>query len=486
MVVVVLDDTGFAQLGCFGSDIATPNIDALAAGGLRYNRFHVTALCSPTRASLLTGRNHHAVGMGFLADIPLAFPGYSGRLPKSAAPLPRLLRDAGYNTFAVGKWHLVPRGERSPAGPFDRWPLGYGFERNYGFLQGDTNQWTPNLVCDNHYVEPPARPEEGYHLTEDLADTAIRYVLDQHQAAPDKPFFLYLGLGAMHAPHHVSPQWVEPYHGHFDRGWEHWREGVFARQLAGGIVPPGTRLPARPEWIDDWDELPSEERRMHARTQEVFAGFLTHTDAQLGRLFDALSELGVLDNTLVLLLSDNGASAEGGRLGSPNEHRFTAHLPETVEGNLAALDDWGGFSTYNHYSWGWAWAGNTPLRLWKRYTWLGGVRTPLIVRWPDGFAATDEIRQGCCHVVDLMPTILDACGVAAPRHRRRGDTAADRRSESAGHIRRSGRSDAPDAVFRDARLPVHLPRRLESNDRSRFPGGARRRAAPQGQPRILR
>jgi len=218
VVVIVLDDTGFAQLGSFGSDVATPAFDRLATGGLRYNRFHVTALCSPTRASLLTGRNHHAVGMGFLADIPLAFPGYTGRIPPSAVPLPRILRDAGYNTLAVGKWHLVPRWERSAAGPFERWPLGMGFERYYGFLQGDTNHWTPNLVRDNHYVEPPRRPEDGYHLTEDLADTAIRYVLDQQQAAPGKPFFLYFALGAMHAPHHVAPEWVAPYEGRFDAG----------------------------------------------------------------------------------------------------------------------------------------------------------------------------------------------------------------------------------------------------------------------------
>lgn len=414
VVMVVLDDTGFAQLGPFGSDIATPAIDRLAAAGLRYNRFHVTSLCSPTRACLLTGRNHHAVGMGFLADIPLAYPGYNGRIPGSVPTLPRVLRSAGYSTLAVGKWHLVPRWERSAAGPFERWPLGLGFERYYGFLQGDTNHWSPNLVCDNHYVDPPAGPEDGYHLTEDLAATATRYVLDQQQAAPGKPFFLYFALGAMHAPHHVRPEWVEPYRGRFDAGWDRWREEVFARQLAAGVVPEGTVLTERPGWVAAWSDLGPEERRMQARLQEVFAGFLTHTDAQIGRLVDALAAMGVLDNTLLMVLSDNGASAEGGRFGTANEHRFTAAVPETVEANLTWYEDWGGTRTYPHYSWAWAWAGNTPLRLWKRYAWLGGTRTPLIVHWPARIRAGGEVRGQFCHAVDVMPTVLDAAGLAAP------------------------------------------------------------------------
>jgi arylsulfatase A-like enzyme len=414
VVVIVLDDTGFAQLGCFGSPIATPAIDTLAANGLRYNRFHVTALCSPTRACLLTGRNHHAVGMGYLTDIPTAYPGYTARIPRSAAPLPRLLRDSGFNTFAVGKWHLVPSGERSHAGPFDRWPLGFGFERYYGFLQGDTNQWSPNLVRDNHYLDPPRLPQHGYHLTEDLVDTAIRYVQDQKHAAPDRPFFLYLPLGATHAPHHVAPEWVEPYHGRFDGGWERLRAETFTRQQELGIVPDGTTLTARPPWVQDWDALGADERRVHARFQEVFAGFLTHTDAQIGRLISFLDEIDQLDDTFVLLVSDNGTSAEGGQSGTFNEHRFTLALPDSTEENLARLDEIGGFRSYNHYSWGWAWAGNTPLRLWKRYTWLGGVRTPLVVHWPNGFAARDAVRHQFVHAIDLMPTLLDACGIDAP------------------------------------------------------------------------
>mgnify|MGYP001195672356 CR=1 FL=1 len=414
VVIVVLDDLGFAQLGCFGSDIATPNIDRLAAGGLRYNRFHVTALCSPTRAALLTGRNHHRVGMGMLTDLPLTHPGYTGRIPDEAAAMPRLLRDAGYNTFAVGKWHLAPRYDLTAAGPFDRWPLGLGFERYYGFLGGDTNQWTPSLVCDNHQIEPPRTPEEGYHLTEDLADQALRMVTDQQHVAPHKPFFLYFATGAMHAPHHVAEEWIRPYEGKFDDGWERWRERTFARQIELGVVPAGARMSERPEWVQAWDELPEAERRFYARTQEVYAGFLSHTDHQIGRIIDGLERLGVLDDTIFMVISDNGASAEGGLHGSLNEMRFGFGFPDDLEANLARIDDVGGYRAYNHYAWGWAWAGNTPFRLWKRYAWLGGTRTPLIVHWPNGFAARGEVRSQFCHAVDLLPTVLDAAGLELP------------------------------------------------------------------------
>ncbi|NBE50389.1 arylsulfatase, partial [Streptomyces boluensis] len=391
----------------------TPHLDRLAAGGLRYNRFHVTAMCSPTRAALLTGRNHHAVGMGFLTDVPLAHPGYSARVPRSAAPLPRLLRDQGYATLAVGKWHLTPRGERSDAGPFTHWPLGFGFERFYGFLNGDTNHWAPSLVRDNHYIDPPAPPGEGYHLTEDLADTGIRYLTDLEHSAPGKPFFLYFAPGATHAPHHVAPEWVEPYRGRFDHGWDAWREEIFARQLASGVIPEGTTLTPRPEGVAAWDDLTPDQRRMYARQQEVFAGFLTHTDAQIGRLIEHLEETGQLDNTIVLVMSDNGASAEGGADGSYNEHRFSCRLPESLEANLAHYDDWGGPTTYNHYSWGWAWAGNTPFRLWKRYSWLGGTRTPLIAHWPAGIPASEHgaVRDQFVHATDILPTLLQATGV---------------------------------------------------------------------------
>ena len=416
VLVIVLDDLGFAQLGCYGSDLATPAIDSLAAGGLRYRRFHITAMCSPTRACLLTGRNQHRVGMGFVADLPIGFPGYDGRIPRSAAGMPRLLRDAGYNTFAVGKWHLAPRWEQSASGPFDRWPLGLGFERYYGFLNGDTNQWTPDLVADNGFVEPPRTPDEGYHLTEDLADRAIRFIRDQQQATPDKPFLCYLATGAVHAPHQAPASYIDAYRGQFDDGWEAWRQRTFARQVAEGIVPEGTTLAERPPWVPDWAGLSPDERRLYARFMEVFAGFVTHTDAQIGRILDFLRASDLLDDTLVLLISDNGTSGEGGPTGSFNEHRFTHDRVDDVADTLGRIDDLGGHRAYNHYPWGWAWAGNTPLRLWKRYAWLGGVRTPLIAHWPAGIdaAAAGQVRDQFCHAVDLLPTVLDTAGIAAP------------------------------------------------------------------------
>ncbi|WP_141013020.1 arylsulfatase [Nocardioides sambongensis] len=414
VVVVVLDDVGFAQIGAFGADIKTPTMDRLAAEGLRYNRFHVTALCSPSRASLLTGRNPHAVGMGLLVDMPTGFPGYNARIPRSAASVARVLRDAGWSTMAVGKWHLTPRFDRTAAGPFDSWPLAQGFERFYGFLHGDANQWTPNLVRDNTPIQPPEAPVEGYHLTEDLTDEALRMVRDQNNAAPEKPFFLYFAPGTAHAPHQVPREWADEYAGAFDQGWEKWREEVFARQVAAGIVPEGTELSERPDWIPDWEECTEEERRLFARFHEVYAGFMTHFDHHLGRLMAGLEEMGVAENTMVILTSDNGASAEGGTVGSINEHRYGYRVPESIEDNLAGIDEIGGTRAYNHYPWGWAWAGNAPFKLWKRHTWLGGTRTPLIVRPAGGVSDPGAVREQMCHIVDIVPTILDVCGVSAP------------------------------------------------------------------------
>jgi len=414
VVAIVLDDLGFAQLGCFGSDLATPAIDRLAAGGLRFNGFHVTALCSPTRAALLTGCNHHAVGMGFLTDIPMGFPGYDGRIPPSAASLARVLRGAGYATFAVGKWHLAPRWEQTAAGPFERWPLGLGFEHFYGFLAGDTNQWTPELVRGNEFVSPPRTPEQGYHLTEDLVDEAIRGLVNLRHAAPKKPFFLYFAPGAVHAPHQVPKPWIERYRGRFDQGWDEWRARTFARQLELGVVPKGTSLSARPPWVQAWDGLGRDERAVYARLMETFAGFLTHTDAQIGRLVAHLEREALLDDTLIVLLSDNGASAEGGPTGLVNEHSFMQNRADELARGAAALDEIGGFRAYNHYPWGWAWAGNAPFRLWKRYTWLGGVRTPLVVHWPSRVRARGELREQFCHAIDVFPTLLEAAGVERP------------------------------------------------------------------------
>ncbi len=381
--------------------------------GLRYNRFHVTSICSSTRAALLSGRNHHAVGMGLTMESPMGFPGYTGRIPKSAALLPRILRDNGYSTMAVGKWHLCPR-EYSAAGPMDRWPLGQGFERYYGFLGAETSQWDPPLCQDNTFIEPPCPPAEGYHLTEDLADQAIRMVLDQQQAAPGKPFFCYIATGAAHAPHQVPDGWIEAYRGQFDDGWEAVRAAVFGRQVAEGIVPSSTILTERPSWVQDWGALSADERRLFARYMEVFAAFVTHADAQIGRVIDFLDERGILDNTLLMVLSDNGASSEGSPVGTINEPNAWMNQVEGVDAALAHIDDLGGHRAFNHYPWGWAWAGNTPLQLWKRYAWLGGTRTPLIVHWPGHTTGAGGVRSQFCHAIDLFPTVLDAAGIEAP------------------------------------------------------------------------
>ncbi|SED64092.1 arylsulfatase [Streptomyces melanosporofaciens] len=412
IVVVLLDDCGFAQLGCFGAAFETPATDALAREGLRFNRFHVTALCSPSRASLLTGRNHHAVGMGLFPETPTDRPGYSGRLPEGIPTLPSTLRDHGYSTFAVGKWHLTPRDERSAAGPFQRWPLGLGFDRYYGFLGSEANMWAPTLTVDNHHIGTPERLPGEYHLTEDLADQAIRMIRDQQQADPQRPFFMYFAPSAPHAPHHVAPEWSDAYRGRFDDGWEALRERVFRDQVRSGVVPPGTRLTPRPSWVAPWDELGADERRLYARMHEVFGGLVTHTDQQIGRLVSALDDLGVRDNTIIMVLSDNGASAEGGPHGTLNETGFALGGDQTLDEMVGHADTIGGPDWYNHYAWGWAWAGNTPFHLWKRYTWLGGTRVPFIVSWPRELRQHGgEIRSEFGHIVDLMPTICEAAGI---------------------------------------------------------------------------
>jgi arylsulfatase len=411
VVLVVLDDVGFAQLGCFGSDLDTPRFDRLAAEGLRYRNFHTTAMCSPTRACLLTGRNHHTCAMGGITDLCMGFPGYNGRIPKSCGFVSEVLRQAGWATFAIGKWHLAPSDEHHAAAPRDRWPLGQGFERYYGFLGGETNQFAPDLVCDNASIRftPPA----GYHLTEDLVDHAIQRVTDVRAADPDKPFFLYLALGACHAPHQAPREWIDRYRGRFDDGWDVWRERTLARQTRSGIVPEATTLSARPSWVQEWTALPAEERRAYACMMEVYAGFLSHTDHHLGRLLDFLAASGELDRTLVLALSDNGASAEGGPHGTFNENFIFNGLAHDVESTRAMLDELGSVRTYGHYPWGWALAGNTPFRRWKRETHEGGIGDPLIVRWP---ATTDcgAIRAQYVHAIDVAATILDVTGTTMP------------------------------------------------------------------------
>lgn len=414
VIVVLLDDVGFAQIGCFGSDIRTPTFDRLAAAGLRYRDFHTTAICSPTRACLLTGRNHHSNGVGIIQEMATGFPGYNGMIPRANGFLSEILLSAGYATFAIGKWHLTLASEYASGASKARWPLARGFERFYGFLGGKTSQWSPTLVHDNHYIDPPRRPEEGYHLNADLADRATEYIVDLRTVAPDKPFFMYYCPGAGHAPHHVEPEWIAGYRGRFDQGWDRWREEVFARQMEAGIVPLGTQLSARPPWVPAWDSLSADARRLYARQHEVYAAFLEQTDHHIGRVVDFLTRLGELDNTLILVASDNGASAEGGEHGSFNELQFPNRVEPTVEQNLAHLDEWGSVRSYPNYSWGWAWAGNTPLRRWKRYLHQGGMSDPLIVHWPAGTRARGEVRGQYVHVVDVAPTILEALALDAP------------------------------------------------------------------------
>lgn len=413
VVVIVLDDLGFGQVGCFGSSLETPNLDALAGAGLRFTNFHTTALCAPTRASLMTGRNHHRVGMGWHPDLPMRFPGYHGRIPREAATMAEVLQEHGWATWAIGKWHLTPTDERSPVGPFTHWPTQKGFDRFYGFLGGDTNQFAPMLTSDQAFVEPPTRPEDGYHLNVDLADTAIERIRELRAYQPSRPFFLYYATGAVHAPHHAPQEWIDKFAGRFDAGWDAWREETLERQKRLGIVPPDTVLSPRPSWVDAWDSLSADEQRFCARTMEVFAGFLAHTDHEIGRVITAIDELGELDDTVVVVMSDNGASGQGGVHGSLNELRFICEIPENFEDDLARIDDLGGPRSYNHYAWGWALAGNTPLQRWKKYTWEGGTRCPLILRAP-GVTDPGGVRTQYAHVIDLYPTILARCGIDPP------------------------------------------------------------------------
>jgi arylsulfatase len=414
VLFIVLDDTGFGQLGCYGSPIRTPNIDALAANGLRYNNMHTTALCSPTRSCILTGRNHHSNNMAGITEGSTGYPGYNGYIPFENGFLSEMLLQHGYNTFAVGKWHLTPADQISAAGPYDRWPLGRGFERYYGFLAGDTNQYYPDLVYDNHTVEPEKTPEQGYHLTEDLVDKAISFIADSRQVAPDKPFFLYFCTGAMHAPHHVPKEWADQYKGMFDDGWEAYREKTFTRQKELGIAPEDAELSRHDPDVKPWNTCSDEEKKLYSRMMEVFAGFLTHTDHHIGRLIEFLKNTGELENTLVMVISDNGASAEGGPNGSINENKFFNNVPDSLEENLAALDKLGGPETFNHYPWGWAWAGDTPFRRWKRETYRGGTSDPFIVHWPAGFHAKGEVRTQYAHAIDMVPTVLHALAIDPP------------------------------------------------------------------------
>jgi arylsulfatase A-like enzyme len=414
VMFVVLDDVGYGQLSSFGGLVETPNIDRIAASGLRFANMHTTALCSPTRSSILTGRNHHSNGVACIMEVATGFPGYDGRMPFENGMLPEILVERGYNTFCVGKWHLSPSEDNTSAGPFHRWPLGRGFERFYGFLGGETNQWYPDLTQDNASVRPPSTPEEGYHLSEDLADQAIKMILDAHVNAPEKPFFLYYAPGAGHAPHHVPREWADRYAGAFDLGWDEYREKVFARQKEIGLLSSDATLSRHDPDVPEWSSLSDDERRLYSRMMEVFAGFVSHADHHLGRILDRLEEIGELDNTLIMVISDNGASSEGGASGSFNEMLFFNGVPERLEDNLTRIDDLGTVKAYNHYPWGWTWAGNTPFRRWKRETYRGGATDPFIVAWPAGIPARGELRHQYAHAIDMVPSVLDAIDIQPP------------------------------------------------------------------------
>ena len=401
-------------MGCYGSPIQTPNIDALAKNGLLFSNMHTTALCSPTRSCVLTGRNHHSNAMACITEGSTGYPGGNGYIPFENGFLSEILQQKGYNTYALGKWHLTPADQISAAGPYDRWPLGRGFERYYGFLGGDTHQYYPELVYDNHSIEPEKTPEEGYHLTEDLVDRAISFIADSKQNAPNKPFFMYFAPGAAHAPHHVPKEWADKYKGQFDGGWDAFREQVFKRQKELGIIPKDAELSRHDPDVQDWTSLPADEKKLYARMMEVFAGFLTHTDHHYGRLFEFLKSIGEFDNTLIMFISDNGASSEGGPTGSVNENKFFNNVPDSLEENLRMIDQLGGPSTFNHYAWGWTFAGNTPFKRWKRETYRGGISDPFLVHWPKGIKAKGEVRAQYAHAIDMVPTVLEALGIEAP------------------------------------------------------------------------
>jgi arylsulfatase A-like enzyme len=418
VLIVLLDDVGFGASSAFGGPCATPTAERLAENGLRFNRFHTTALCSPTRQALLTGRNHHSAGMGGITEIATSAPGYSSVRPDTCAPLAETLKLNGYSTAQLGKCHEVPVWETSPMGPFRQWPTGSGFEYFYGFIGGETNQYYPALYDGTTPVEPDKTPDEGYHFTEDMTDRAIGWVQEQKALMPDKPFFMYFAPGATHAPHQVPKEYIDKYKGRFDQGWDALREETLARQKELGVVPPETELTGRHEEIPAWDEVPDELKPVLARQMEVYAAFLEHTDHHVGRLIDTLEDLELLDDTLVYyIVGDNGASAEGSPNGTFNEMFVLngAAALETTEFMASRIDDFGGPDAYNHYAVGWAHAMDTPYQWTKQVAshW-GGTRNGTVVHWPSGFTARGEVRRQFHHVIDVAPTVLEAAGLPAP------------------------------------------------------------------------
>ena len=420
ILVILIDDVGFGVAETFGGEVHTPTLTKLANEGIRYNAFHTTAICSPTRASLLTGRNHTRVGSGTIAERAIAFDGFTGIIPNEAATFPEVLRHYGYKTAAFGKWHNTPATEATSMGPMDRWPTGYGFDYFYGFLAGETSQWEPRLVENLNPIEPPH--DEKYHLTVDMTDKALAWLDDRQAYAPDKPFVMYWAPGAVHGPHHIWPEWADKYKGKFDDGWDAYRERVYKRQLEMGVIPPGTKLTPRDETMQAWEDVPENQRAFQRRGMELYAGFVEHTDHEVGRLVQGLEDRGLRENTIIFYIwGDNGSSSEG-QLGSISELLAQNNIPNTVEQQLEALERLGGLdalgspATDNMYHAGWAWAGSTPFRSTKLVAaHLGGTRNPLVVSWPKGIKPDKAMRSQFTHVVDVVPTIYEILGITPPK-----------------------------------------------------------------------
>ncbi len=416
VVVILLDDVGFGQPGTFGGPIPTPNIDKLASQGLRYNRFHTTGICSPTRAALLTGRNHHTAANGTITELSTGYPGYNSVLPRSTATIARILRDNGYSTSMFGKNHNTPDWETNAVGPFDHWPTGIGFEYFYGFHGGETSQWEPQLYLNTSAVEPSKTAEQGYHLTEDLVDKAINWIDVHESITPDKPYFLYFAPGAAHAPLHAPREWIDKFKGKFDQGWDKVRQETIVRQKALGVIPDDTQLTPRPADIEAWDSLSADAKKLYARHMESFAGFLAHTDHHVGRLIDAINASPNADNTLIIYIAgDNGPSAEGSLTGTLNNMMTQSGIPDTVAAQLPLIDEIGGPLHENHYPVGWSWAGSSPFQWMKRVpSHFGGTRNGTVVSWPARIKDKGGLRSQFHHVIDIAPTILEAANIPMP------------------------------------------------------------------------
>jgi arylsulfatase len=425
VLFILYDDTGLAAWSPYGGRINMPTLDKLAKNGLTYTQWHTTALCSPTRSTILTGRNHHLNGCSCITEASQGFPGWSGRIPEQCATIGQVLQDNGFSTFWLGKNHNVPEQDIASGASRKEWPLQKGFDRYYGFLGGETNQWYPDLVEDNKFTEQPYGPDKGYHVSKDLTDKAIEFLRDQKAANPSRPWFMWWCPGANHAPHHCPKEYVDKYKGKFDDGYEAYRTWVLERMIARGVLPKGTQLtPINPmpkdaanpaDFVRPWETLNADEKKLFSRMAEVYAGFSEYTDVQVGRLIDHLEKTGQLDNTLIFYAADNGASGEGTPNGSVNENKFFNNFPDDLQENLKQLDTLGGVDTYNHYPTGWATAFSTPFQMFKRYSYAGGTCCPMVIHWPKGIKAKGEIRHQYSHSVDIVPTILESCGIEMPK-----------------------------------------------------------------------